>query len=70
MGEFDTEYTSHPTCPHCGKANNSWWEWGDELHDGNVMEEECGWCCEPIRISVHVDVRFTVEKREGGEDEG
>lgn len=64
-GTHDPEaYTSAPVCPHCGRHDDEWWEYGDQIHDGNIIEAECGWCSEPFVMRVDVEVTFQTSTNE------
>jgi hypothetical protein len=63
MQEIQHEYTPEPVCPHCGKVMSDAWE----LHirgDGGTEEVDCGFCEEPITVTMHVSISYSTEKGE------
>jgi len=60
--EIDTEFTSEPTCPHCGLQDQDWAEFRGLRGDGDTIVVECD-CEKSYSITMHVSHDFTTEPR-------
>lgn len=65
MTEYDTEFTEFPTCPHCGEADQDWWDGLPSKEDGDEWTVECGFCDESYTVTMSVSTYFATRKREG-----
>jgi hypothetical protein len=62
MTEFDTKWTTFPVCPHCGKADQDWWDGLSHKWDGDSWEVNCGFCMKEYQVTISVDTTFDTKK--------
>lgn len=62
MSKFTTEWTEFPTCPHCGEADQDWWDGLPPKNDGDTWTVECAYCDEPYEVTMSVSTYFDTKK--------
>ena len=64
---FDTEWTTFPTCPHCGKTDQDWWDGLDpNKGDGDSWEVDCGFCGEKYTTTMSISTNFSTKPYNNG----
>ena len=64
-GDFETQWTSVPVCPHCGQQDADWWDCKHALQDdGDTDTFECSSCGKSYTATICIDVSFSTEKRQ------
>ena len=62
MKDFETEWTTFPICPYCGKEDQGWRDRLKAEYDGDFWQVICDYCMKPyvvtISVSVHFDTRI------------
>ena len=60
--KYDTDWTTFPTCPHCGEDDQDWWDCLEPKNDGDEWNVECCSCDKEYKVTMSVSVHFTTEK--------
>ena len=62
MGAINHEWTTFPTCPHCGEADQDWWDSLEPKNDGDEWPVDCSWCDKEYILQMNVSADFSTWK--------
>ena len=60
--EYDTDWTTFPTCPHCGETFQDWWDGLPQKNDGDEWEQDCD-CGKTFIVQLNVSYDFCTWKK-------
>lgn len=58
---YDTEYTDHPKCPHCGFEDEDWWDGTSMTKDGDQEDSTCPTCGKEYKTTLYIETHFATE---------